>query len=299
MNSEAFPPDSPSQELLKARKIMAQQAQEIERLQQRLQDERFVEDLRRNLSLTAMAGTIASPVSHRRLLEMIVEVAAQVISARAAALFLIDQQSQEMVFEVALGQKASEVKKFRVPLGHGIAGLVAITGQPMATSNAQHDSRQASDIAQAVGYQPQSILCVPLFYNEQVIGVLELLDKEGATSFSTTDMQTLGLFANQAAVAIEQSRTHRSLRALLTEVLGSLDGGARYQKEKLEQGLSGFAAHLEEGISYQQAFDLAQLVQEIVWQGEDEAKACHSILQSFAQYLRSRPQFRDYQGGGF
>jgi len=63
---------------------------------------------------------IAEPMSHSRLLEMIVETAAQVISAEAASLFLIDQESQELIFEVALGQKADEVKHFRVPLGHGI-----------------------------------------------------------------------------------------------------------------------------------------------------------------------------------
>ena len=54
---------------------------------------------------------------------MIVEAAAQVISARAASLFLVNEETQELIFEVALGQKAQEVKKFSVPLGHGIAGL--------------------------------------------------------------------------------------------------------------------------------------------------------------------------------
>ena len=45
---------------------------------------------------------------------------------------------------------------------------------------------------------------------KEIIGVLELLDKEGASSFSPADMEALGLFANQAAVSIEQSRTHRN-----------------------------------------------------------------------------------------
>src|SRR5206468_5403043 len=118
-------------------------------------------------------------VTHSRLLEMIVQTAAQVISARAASLFLINRQTQELVFEVALGQKAEDVKKFTVPLGHGIAGLVAVSGQPIAVSDASKDPRQAADIARSVGYVPQTILCVPLFYNDQIIGVLELLDKEG------------------------------------------------------------------------------------------------------------------------
>src|SRR5438132_12786414 len=82
------------------------QAREIERLKSRLGDEPFASELRHTLALAAAAGTIASPVSHSRLLEMIVETAAHVTSAQAASLFLIDIDTEELTFEVALGQKA-------------------------------------------------------------------------------------------------------------------------------------------------------------------------------------------------
>src|SRR5918912_1041634 len=125
---------------------LEQAREEISRLRRRLADERFAEELGEALSLAATAGTIASPVTHSRLLEMIVETAASVIPSRAAALFLVDRETEELIFEVALGQKADEVRKFRVPLGHGIAGLVAVSGQPMAISGAESDPRQAADI---------------------------------------------------------------------------------------------------------------------------------------------------------
>ena len=182
---------------------LARAREEISGLRRRLADERSAEELRDALTLAAAAGAIASPVEHSRLLEMIVETAARVIPSRAASLFLIDEETEELVFEVALGSKADEVRKFRVPLGHGIAGLVAVSGQPMAVSDAAKDPRQAADIAESVGYAPESILCVPLFYEEEITGVLELLDREGAPSYGPADMATLGLFANQAAVAIE------------------------------------------------------------------------------------------------
>jgi signal transduction protein with GAF and PtsI domain len=256
-------------------------------LRKRLADEQFARDLREALILAATAGTIASPVTHSQLLDMIVETAANVISARAGALFLIDQETQELIFEVALGQKAEEVKKFRVPLGHGIAGLVAISGQPMAISNARSDPRLASDIAQSVGYLPNSVLCVPLLYNEQIIGVLELLDKEGAPSFDAGDMEALDLFAQQAAVAIEQSLTHRNLVSLIVEVLQSLSGSAD-QRTSFQQQARSFAAAAAEDPAYRQALDLARLVREITWHGEDELRVCQGILRSFAEYLRSR-----------
>jgi GAF domain-containing protein len=278
--------------LAEAHETVARQQREIERLQRRLDDARGADDLRQALTLAAAVGAIATPVSHAQLLEIIVETAARVIGAQAASLFLIDQQTEELVFEVALGQKADEVKKFRVPLGHGIAGLVAVSGQPMAISDVANDPRRASDIQQSIGYTPRNILCVPLFYSDQIIGVLELLDKEGSASFSMMDTDTLSMFANLAAVAIEQSRTHQNLAGLVGEVLRSLGGLSPEQRETLRGQARAFAGQLEEDAVYQRALELAELVREISWQGEAELTACQTILRGFATYLRQRPDSR-------
>jgi GAF domain-containing protein len=279
-------PDSPTPDAAQA--VIAQQAAEIERLRRQIADQRFATDLREALTLASAVNTIASPASHDELLTLIVETAAQIINAHAAALFLIDAATQELVFEVALGQKAHEVKKFRVPLGHGIAGLVAVTGQAIAVSDAQADPRQAADIARATGYVPRNILCVPLIHDEEIVGVLELLDKQGAPSFSPTDMEILGHFAAQAAVAIEHSRTHEHLAALLDEVLETLEERLDTEQPELRARAAGFAESTEADPHYVRALDLARLVQAIVWSGEGEAQACQAILQGFYTYLQDK-----------
>jgi GAF domain-containing protein len=268
---------------------LAQAREEISHLKHRLADERFAVDLRDALTLASTAGSISAPVTHSRLLEMIVETAAHVIPSRAAALFLIDEETEELIFEVALGSKADEVKKFRIPLGHGIAGLVAVSGQPMAVSEAAEDPRQAADVARSVGYAPESILCVPLFYEDEVIGVLELLDREGAPSFNTSDMDTLGLFANQAAVAIEQSLAQGNLAALLGGVLGSVSEMPDHRRQGLREGVETFVGGVEDDASHRRALELAELVREICHRGDEEFKACKTVLEGFAQYLRSKP----------
>jgi GAF domain-containing protein len=221
---------------------------------------------------------------------MIVETAADVIGAHAGALFLIDEAAEQLIFEVAIGPKAADVKRLRVPLGHGIAGLVALSGQPMAVADADQDSRQAADIAEQVGYRPRSILCVPLFLRDRVTGVLELLDKEEAPTFGADDMQALGLFANQAAVAIEQSRIQRDLGAFLAEVVRSPDGAADEAASPLADRARTFAASVAaDDASFGEALELAALVQEIVGHGERESEACRTLLRGFAEYLRLRP----------
>lgn len=208
---------------------------------------------------------------------MIVATAAQVLRARAGALLLVDENAEELVFEVAVGGEAEVVKQFRVPLGHGIAGHVALTGQPIAVSDAADDPRAAADIAESVGYRPNSILCVPLFYDDEVIGVLEVLDKQDGSSFTAEDIESLGLFANQAAVAIEHSRMNTSMGALIGDVLGAQTAAG-----------AAFAARAADDPTARQARALAELVQEIARAGENEAQACRAILESFAEYLRSR-----------
>ena len=99
-------PTRPADSLEEARETIARQRQEIERLQRRLADERFVEDLRHALTLAGVAGVVAVPTSHSRLLEMIVETAAHVISAQAASLLLIDKEHDDLVCEVAVGGEA-------------------------------------------------------------------------------------------------------------------------------------------------------------------------------------------------
>ena len=277
-------------------------AGEISDLRRRLADEHFAEGLRDALTLASAAGGISSPVSRSRSLEMIVETAAGVIPSRSAALFLINEEAEELVFEVALGPESDQVREMRVPLGHGIAGLVAVSGQPMAVSDAGTDPRQAADIAKSVGYAPGTILCVPLFYNEEVVGVLELLDREGAETYNAHDMATLGLFANQAAVAIEQSRAQGSVAVLLENALLSASTAESSRLGGSASRAEEFAARVKEDATHQRALELAPLVGEISQishQGEREAKACRAILQGFADYLRSRPANSDELMGDF
>jgi signal transduction protein with GAF and PtsI domain len=274
--------------LQQANALIARQAAEIERLQARLAGERLADELRDWLITVATAGEISAPGAHNRLLDMILGSAAQVIGAESGALFLVDVEHEEMVFASAHGPKADEVRKLRLPLGHGIAGLVAVSGQPMAISDVSNDPRHAVEIAEAVGLMPDSILCVPLFFDEQVIGVLELLDKRGAASFSADDINQLSHFAEQAAVAIEQSRGQRDLTALVNAALRSwaADGG---QAPVSDERVEAFTLAIEQDAAYHRALNLARVVNDIASHGDLAAETCNTILRAFRDYLHAAP----------
>ena len=262
--------------------------QELERLRRRAADERFAEELSAILSLAAAAGKIASPVGHTRLLSMIVETAAQVCSAESGALLLVDPKAGDLIFEVAYGPKAQEVSRFRVPMGQGIAGLVAASGQAMAVAKGESDPRVARDIGETIGYVPESILCVPMFHTDRVVGVLELLNKNGGGSFSPADMELLGRFANQAAVAIELSRAYQHVGPMLGELLGSLTDATALDREALLAQAERFAQGMEEDEAYRETIELAALVQRIAWTGDPERELVRGVLESLAGYVRSK-----------
>jgi GAF domain-containing protein len=239
-------------------------------------------------ALATSTGIIASPFGNSGLLRMIVETASHFLAAQAASLFLVDEERRDLVVATALGPRSAQVEQIRVPLGHGIAGLVAASGQPLAIANAATDPRHAANISQLLGHVPQSILCVPLFYNEQVIGVLELFDKEDATAFSATDIEALSQFADLAAVAIEQSGRLQHLASVIAEVLGLL--GQTTARADLAASSREFARRIEEHPTFGRALDLARIVQEIGRYGDQELDTCRTLVGGFAEYLRSRPR---------
>jgi GAF domain-containing protein len=252
--------------------------------------DRFAEQLRAIFGMTATTSVIAAPIAHSELLELIVTTAVHVIHARAGSLLLVDEATQELVFEVATSVTATELRKLRVPLGEGIAGLVALTGEPMAVADAQSDPRHAHEIAEQTGFLPRSLLCVPLQYEDRVIGVIELLDKAGAAGFDAEDMHTLSLFARQAAVAIEQSNARKNLASLLRELLMGLGDVPTVDQQDVLAKLGSFAEDIEADPAFRRSLELARLVHQVAQHGDDESDACLAILRGFTAYLGARQQ---------
>jgi GAF domain-containing protein len=174
-------------------------------------------------------------------------------------------------------------------MNRGIAGYVAMTGQPIAVSNVEQDARFAQDFARSTGYMPRSILATPLLSKDRVIGVMEVLDKIEAASFGLQDMELLGMFANQAALAIDQSQQYERLGEAL--VLGL----KRLAIADMTVEAAVLLSALEKvDTSQPQAKDLlsmADLFNQIGRMGAAERRACIKILQAFAEYEGGRVKF--------
>ena len=148
-----------------------------------------------------------------------------------------------------------------------------------------------------MGFRPKNILCVPLSFQGNVIGVLELLDKEGAEAFSVADMEAIGLFANLAAVTVEQSRNHSRVGTMVADLIRAVDGSPDYDRHGLTQRAHTFTTELGKQTGFRNSLALARLVQEIVNSGDDATEAVKGILASFVTFLRSRDTTSTGDGG--
>src|SRR5512134_1161875 len=170
-------------------------------------DDGLAEQLQRLLISIEASGRAILPRSNDTLLKSIVEAAAKIFGAAAASLLLVNEEEEALEFKVAFGPADRDLVGTKFPYDKGIAGYVFMTGMPIATSNVKEDKRFHQDFAKSTGYVPDSILATPLISaDDRVIGVMEVLDKIDATSFDMHDMELMGMFAQQAALAIDQSQ---------------------------------------------------------------------------------------------
>lgn len=234
-------------------------------------------------------GNAVLPQSNDDLLKSIVETAARIFNAGAASILLINEKEGVLVFKVAYGASDHDLVGTKFPLDKGIAGYVAMTGQPLAISNVRQDPRFNQDFAKSTGYIPGSILAVPLLSGERVIGVMEILDKIDASSFDVQDMELLSMFARQAAIAIDQSqRVDLVNGALILGLKRLAEGGAIPGSNELLAALD----QVGEDATSLDLLALSDLFNEISKVGKLERKTCIQILKIFAEYSRSTRRTR-------
>jgi len=190
-----------------------------------------------DLRAAVAAGVMASENAHRALLQSTVEVARGIFSAHAATIFLYDDETDELVFEAVSGLGAQALLGNRIPSSTGIAGWVLVTRQPLVLEDVSQDPRWGGqEIAERTGYTPKGLMAVPLINEEDSVGVLQVLDRPQESRFSLAEMELLGLFANQAAIALDLLRKARRARAVLEDSDAQIGALARLagEVERLE-----------------------------------------------------------------
>ena len=152
---------------------------------------------------------VNSTLNLEKLLNVILETALQVVAADRGTLYLLDIAKKELWSKVLKGEEHVEI---RLPVGRGIAGYVAATGDTLKIEDAYLDPRFDRDFDARTGYRTKTILCMPMRNKEQkTIGVFQLLNKHGGT-FTTDDENFIDALSVHSSIAIENARLYEQER---------------------------------------------------------------------------------------
>jgi diguanylate cyclase (GGDEF)-like protein len=159
---------------------------------------------RRLAILTDIVKTANSILEPRKIIELIMAKVQELIPSEAWSLLMLDEEKQELTFEVALGEKGKDVAVFRVKVGEGIAGWVAQTGQPTIVNDTSKDPRFARRFDSQTHFQTRSVLCAPLISRGHTIGVVQVINRKGG-KFTQADLELLLTLVEPCAIAIENA----------------------------------------------------------------------------------------------
>ena len=202
------------------------------------------------LRAAVAAGVLGSEDQYRALLQSIVDVARAIFKAKASSILLLDEETDELVFEAAADEASEALIGKRFPSSTGIAGFVLVSRQPLVIEDVLTDPRFSRETAESTGFVPKGLMAVPLLHEERVLGVLEVLDRPSDTRFTLAEMELLGLFANQAAIALDllqrARRAHQALRGDgELEVISRLAEKLEARREEGAEGALRLLAELE------------------------------------------------------
>ena len=158
-----------------------------------------------------------------QLLELIIETATRMMDAKASSLLLLDPKTKKLYFKVATGEKKEDVKRFEIELGQGIAGYVAQTGESLLIPDVSKDPRWYKEISESIGFTTRSIACVPLKVMNEIIGVVEIIDKADGSAITNDDLKILSVFADLATLGIGNARKIEHDRKAIKDLRRELD----------------------------------------------------------------------------
>jgi GAF domain-containing protein len=169
------------------------------------------EDLRSAVA----AGALGGKEMQAALLRSISEVARAIFAAQGSSILLHDSQRRTLVFAAVAGEGSDRLVGHSIPDSTGIAGWVLAAREPIVLEDVAGDPRFARDTAEELGYVPRGLMAVPLLLEDRALGVLEVLDRPEQSKFTLPEIELLGHFAHQAALAVALAQGAQEATAVL------------------------------------------------------------------------------------
>jgi signal transduction protein with GAF and PtsI domain len=224
-----------------------------------------------------VASAMTEPLT--RSIENLLCVTAGLMGSEEASVIVRDGDDGDLRFLSAVGKVAEHLLNLRIPAGKGIAGFVFSSGQPMAVADAVGEETFYAEVDKMTGYSTQTILATPLRHNDEIIGVLEYVNRIGEPpypAFTPDEMDRAALFADALASLVNAYESAKLLRDLGRRIVEG-DG------DEFEE-IRAWLAATRDTHEHREMLDLALLVREIASRGDAEREMCREILEAVLKF---------------
>lgn len=128
--------------------------------------------------------------------------AMKILNAPDGSLALLDEETNELVFVIVIGDLSDKLTNHRMPITEGVAGWVVRHAKPTLVRDVRLDQRFYTGVDDRFSFKTQSIAAAPLIGDGKVYGLVEVLNKPGNEPFDNHDMGLLKLFCRAAGEAL-------------------------------------------------------------------------------------------------
>jgi len=163
-------------------------------------------------ALIEASAAINASLDLQQTLEAIARSAARVMEAEASSVLLLDRRRNKLVFKAAIGDRGDILLGEEFDANLGIAGRVAATGRPALVTDVRQEQSFFKGIDDKSSFTTRGLIAAPLVHNNEVIGVVEVLNRIGQDNFTEQDLDLLQIFANLAATGAVNAQAHERLR---------------------------------------------------------------------------------------
>jgi putative nucleotidyltransferase with HDIG domain len=171
-------------------------------------------------AINQVSSALCSVLDIDDLFQLIVETSMSRAKAKKGSLMIVDYKTNELVIKVALGKDSETIKGKRKNLTEGITGWVFQNKKPLIIKDLRFDSRFTYHFDEK--YTTTSLICVPVIFKNNLLGILNITNKENEEAFTTDDLELLTSLAQNAAIAIENARLYDDLHILFLDTIKSL-----------------------------------------------------------------------------
>jgi len=186
------------------------------------------------------------------LLERVLEQSKAVAQAEGSSLMLYDPVQEDLYFRVVVGEQENTqvlMREVRLNLDQGIAGAAATTRETVNVADVEADPRFFRGADEASKFKTRSILAVPLLERDNLVGVLEVVNKVGGGPFSGLDQRVLEMFSGIVAASITNARLiEENIRAERMAGIGEAVAGLSHYTKNIISGMVASAELIEEGL---------------------------------------------------